>query len=201
MSSGTRASSAGVMFAPSFGFHHGRVEPERAAKSTTSFSIDGRSLDALSVGGSEHFTLPRLDPSLIDIGVYLGWAGSRTKAAARAAAVVNGISSIPGARSLLTGIARRATSGPTGMGPDEQQREGGRSIAVARAFDESGTRVAEARVDGPTPYELTADLLMWAAVRLAARMPAATGALGPADAFGLDALVKGCRGIGLTEVT
>ena len=122
--------------------------------------------------------------------MYLGWAGSRTKAAARAAAVVNGISSIPGARSLLTGIARRATSGPTGMGPDEQQREGGISIAVA-----------EARVDGPTPYELTADLLAWAATRLAAQVPAATGALGPADAFGLDALVEGCRGIGLTEVT
>jgi len=201
MSSGTHASSAGVMFAPSFGFHHGRVEPERAAKSTTSFSIDGRFLDALSVGGSEHFTLPRLDPSLIDIGVYLGWAGSRTKAAARAAAVVNGISSIPGARSLLTGIARRATSGPTGIGPDDQQRKGGISIAVARAFDESGTIVAETRVDGPTPYELTADLLTWAATRLAAQMPAATGALGPADAFGLDALVEGCRGIGLTEVT
>ena len=201
MSSGTRASSAGVMFAPSFGFHHGRVEPERAAKSTTTFTVDGRSLDALSVGGSEHFTLPRLDPSLIDIGVYLGWAGSRTKAAARAAAVVNGISSIPGARSLLTGIARRATSGPTGKGPDEQQREGGRSIAVARAFDESGTLVAETRVDGSTPYELTADLLTWAASRLATQMPSATGALGPADAFGLDAFIEGCRGIGLTEVT
>ena len=201
MSSGTRASSAGVMFAPSFAFRHGRVQPERAAKSTTSFYIDGRPFDALSVGGSEHFTLSRLDPSLIDVDVYLGWAGSRTKAAARAGAVLNAVASIPGARSLLTGITARATSGPTGRGPDEQQRRGGISIAVARAFDESGTLVAETRVDGPTPYELTADLLTWAATRLATQVPAATGALGPADAFGLDALVEGCRGIGLTEVT
>ena len=76
MSSGTRASSAGVMFAPSFAFHHGRVQSERAAKSTSSFFVDGRPLDGLSVGGSEHFALPRLDSALLDVGVYLGWAGS-----------------------------------------------------------------------------------------------------------------------------
>jgi hypothetical protein len=114
--------------------------------------------------------------------------------------VLNAVASIPGARSLLTGITARATSGPTGRGPDEQQRQGGISIAVARAFDETGTLVAETRVDGPTPYELTADLLAWAAARLAAQVPAATGALGPVDSFGLDALVEGCEAVGLAQV-
>jgi short subunit dehydrogenase-like uncharacterized protein len=200
MSSGTRASSAGVMFAPSFAFHHGRVQSERAAKSTSSFFVDGRPLDGLSVGGSEHFALPRLDSALLDVGVYLGWAGSRTKAASRAGAVVNAITVIPGARSLLAGITTRATSGPTGKGPDAEQRSGGISIAVARAFDESGTLIAETRVDGPTPYELTADLLAWAAAKLATARPESAGALGPADAFGLEALIDGCRGVGLEQV-
>jgi hypothetical protein len=114
--------------------------------------------------------------------------------------VVNAITAIPGARSLLAGITTRATSGPTGKGPDAEQRSGGISIAVARAFDESGTLIAETRVDGPTPYELTADLLAWAGAKLATARPESAGALGPADAFGLEALIDGCRGVGLEQV-
>ncbi|CAB4874364.1 MAG: KR domain-containing protein [Actinobacteria bacterium] len=199
MSSGTKASSAGVMFAPSFAFRHGRIAPERAAKETSSFEIDGRLLDGLTVGGSEHYTLPRVDTALTDVGVYLGWAGSRTKAMSRASGALDAVAAIPGARSLLTGITRRLTSGPTGTGPDALQRSGGISIAVARAFDESGALVAQTRVDGPTPYDLTADLLAWAASMLATTRPDGVGALGPADAFGLEALVAGCRGVGLKQ--
>ena len=97
--------------------------------------------------------------------------------------------------------SRAARALPTAMRYGlAEQRSGGISIAVARAFDESGTLIAETRVDGPTPYELTADLLAWAAAKLATARPESAGALGPADAFGLEALIDGCRGVGLEQV-
>ena len=32
-------------------------------------------MDAVSVGSSEHFTLPRVAPQLREVNVYLGWFG------------------------------------------------------------------------------------------------------------------------------
>jgi short subunit dehydrogenase-like uncharacterized protein len=200
MSSGTKASSAGVMFSPSFAFRHGRVQPERAARSTTEFDIGGRRWEALSVGGSEHYALPRIDTALSDVGVYLGWAGSRTKAVARTSAIFSAVSAIPGGRAILRRVTATTTTGPTGQGPDASQREGGVSIAVARAFDEDGALIAETHVEGPTPYEMTASLLTWAAGELASNPNVAAGALGPVDAFGLEALVSGCAEIGLRRI-
>ena len=51
-------------------------------------------------------------------------------------------------------------------------------------------------LSGPEPYGLTADIIAWAAPR----EPTGTGALGPVQAFGLDALEEGCRRAGLTRV-
>lgn len=60
ISSGTKASAAAIMLAPSFAFHHGGISTERSARSTSSFEVDGKTLAGLSVGGSEHFALPDL---------------------------------------------------------------------------------------------------------------------------------------------
>ena len=55
-------------------------------------------------------------------------------------------------------------------------------------------------VEGPSPYDLTADLLAWGAAMLLTRQESGPGTLGPADAFGLDALIDGCAALGLARV-
>jgi hypothetical protein len=59
--------------------------------------------------------------------------------------------------------------------------------------------LAEVALDGPEPYQLTGDLLAWAAVTAAAGGVTKAGALGPADGFGLDALTAACAEIGLRQ--
>ena len=56
------------------------------------------------------------------------------------------------------------------------------------------------RVEGPSPYDLTAELLAWGAAMLLTGQAQGTGALGPVDAFGLTALVRGCADLGLARV-
>ena len=79
MSGGTRASAAGVLFDTSFAWKDGRIRSERGAKTVRSFDVDGRQVEGISIGGTEHFTLPRLDPQLQEVGVYLGWFGPMTR--------------------------------------------------------------------------------------------------------------------------
>ena len=55
---------------------------------------------------------------------------------------------------------------------------------------------------GPSPYDLTAELLAWAAESardggLGVGKQRRTGALGPADGFGLDAFIAGRAEVGL----
>ena len=57
------------------------------------------------------------------------------------------------------------------------------------------------RLDGPDAYDLTAHLLAWGAARAAAGETRATGALGPVQAFGVDALLATARGTGITVTT
>lgn len=200
ISSGTRASAAGILLEPSFAYSRGEVRTVPSGTSVRSFDIGGRSWDGLAIGGSEHFTLPRLESSLTDVGVYLGWAGKWTRAMSKAASVLNVASTVPGVRSGLTALAGRR-SDVTGEGPSAAERSGGRSIAVARAFDLVDRPIANVRVEGPTPYELTAELLAWAAAKLLIGGTAVRpGALGPADAFGFDALRRGCADMGLVQV-
>jgi hypothetical protein len=71
---------------------------------------------------------------------------------------------------------------------------------VAEAADERGRPLARVHLRGPDPYTLTARLLAWGARRAASHGLAATGALGPVDAFGLDALQAGAAEAGLERV-
>ena len=59
---------------------------------------------------------------------------------------------------------------------------------------------ATIRLEGPSPYDLTAELLAWGAA-MAATRPVTPGAHGPVDAFGLDALERGCADMGLVAIT
>ncbi len=198
LSSGTRASSVGMVTAPAFAWRGGRIGAGR--RHVAAFDVDGRRLDALPIGGSEHFALPRLDPRLGDVGVYLGWAGRWTRAAHVIGGGLSAAARVPGVGQVLDAAMRRAAGSATGEGPSRDERHGSRTVAVARTLDGVGREVSRVRVEGPSPYDLTAELLAWAAAMLVTGRAESTGALGPADAFGLDALVAGCADMGLRRV-
>ena len=195
-SSGTMASGRGLLLEPAFAFRDGRLRRERTARRVRAFPIGGRQCLGVSYGGSEHYALPRIAPGLREVEVYLGWFGRRSRAVQAFSAVGAPLARLPGTRSLarMAGdrLARR-----TGQGPDETARRGSRSLVVAVAADDRGRELARAELRGPDPYTLTASLLAWGARRAAGHGLLATGALGPVDAFGLEALQAGAATAGL----
>jgi short subunit dehydrogenase-like uncharacterized protein len=198
-SSGTLASGAGMALEPAFAWRDGRLRRERTARRLRTFRIGGRDWLGVSYGGSEHYALPRLASGLRQVEVYLGWFGRRSRAVQAVSALAAPLARLPGTRPLA-----RAAAGPlsrrTGRGPDEAARSRGRTLVVAEAADERGRPLARVHLRGPDPYTLTARLLAWGARRAASHGLAATGALGPVDAFGLDALQAAAAEAGLERV-
>jgi short subunit dehydrogenase-like uncharacterized protein len=196
VSSGTLASGAGLLLEPGFAWRAGRLRRERTARRVRSFRIGGRDRLGVSYAGSEHYALPRLAPGLHDVDVYLGWFGRRSRAVQAVSAAGAPLSHLPGVRPLA-----RAAAGPlgrrTGRGPAEATRQAGRSLVVAIAADDHGRELARVHLQGPDPYTLTARLLAWAATHAAGGGLKGTGALGPVDAFGLEALQAGATTAGL----
>jgi hypothetical protein len=198
MSGGTRASLAGVMSAPAFAYRDGRVQSERGARRVRSFQVGAKELSGGSVGSSEHFALPRVAPGLREVNAYLGWFGPATRAMQALSAGTAVGMKVPGAARLWDAAAARLVKGSTG-GPDAAARAKSGSHVVAIAYDESGAELAEVHVAGVDGYTFTGKILAWGAERAAAGELEGTGALGPADGFGLDALVEGCRQAGIAE--
>jgi short subunit dehydrogenase-like uncharacterized protein len=194
MSGGTAASTVGAIADPSFGFRDGTVRTERGAKRVRGFQVGSKKRDGVSVGSSEHFTLPRLAPQLREVNVYLGWFGPL----ARPMQVMSLGTSLPGAASLMKAIGGRFVKGSTG-GPDAAERAKSGSHVVAIAYDASGRELAEVRISGVNGYTFTGRILAWGAHRAAEGGLQGTGALGPVDGFGLAELTEGCRWAGLTE--
>lgn len=201
ISGGTRASSAAIVLADSFAYRAGTLVDDRIGSRVRGFDVgDGVWWDGLSVGGSEHLALPRLDPALTDVGVYLGWAGRWTRAASVGSGALSLVRRIPLAGRGIAAAARAAVGPGSSGGPTAEERAAGVTVAVASAYDGVGRLLAATRVEGPSPYDLTGDLLAWSAAMLRVRAESGPGALGPADAFGLDALVQGCADLGLVQV-
>ena len=198
ISSGTRASAATIATARPFALRNGRIVDHGGR--VTTFDVGGRRWTAMPVSGSEHLTLPRVDPGVRDVGVYLGWAGRWTRAAHAAGSTLAAGVRVPGLGSVLKAGLGRATEGATGQGPSAAARAKARTVVVARTADGVGRRLSEVRVEGPSPYDLTAELLAWAAAMLLTGQETGPGALGPVDAFGFDALVGGCGDLGLARV-
>lgn len=202
ISSGTRASATEVLFAPSYAFSGGHLIDRRpGGGGTREFDLGrGRHWKGMAMAGSEHLTVPSLDPAVTDVGVWLGWAGRWTAPASVAGSALGAVASIPGLGSgLRRGVSRRAAK-VTGSGPDAATRAGARTLVQADATDAVGRPLASVRLDGPSPYDLTADLLAWGAA-MAATRAITPGAHGPVDAFGLEALERGCADMGLVAVT
>ena len=198
-SGGTRASAAGMLTEPAYAFRGGRLVSERTARHVRDFDLGG-SRPAVSVGATEQFTLPRLHPGLRDVGVWLGWfgPGSRPLQALSAATAV--ATRVPGVRGAIAAGAGRFVHGSTG-GPDAATRARARSRVVAIASAANGDELARVLVEGASPYDFTAGMLAWAAMRTAAGGLSGTGALGPAEAFGLDELERGAADAGIVRAT
>jgi short subunit dehydrogenase-like uncharacterized protein len=195
-SSGTLASGAGLLLEPGFAWRAGRLRRERTARRVRSLRVGGRDRLAVSYAGSEHYALPRLAPGLREVEVYLGWFGRRSRAVQAVSAVGAPLSHLPGVRPLA-----RAATGPlgrrTGRGPAEATRRAGRSLIVAIAADDHRQELARVHLQGPDPYTLTARLLAWGATHAAWGGLKGSGALGPVEAFGLEALQAGATTAGL----
>jgi short subunit dehydrogenase-like uncharacterized protein len=198
MSGGTRASLAGVMSAPAFAFRDGRVQSERGARRVRAFSVGGKELSAVSVGSSEHFALPRVAPQLREVNSYLGWFGPASRAMQVLSAGTAAGMKVPGAAKLWDAAAGRLLKGSTG-GPDAAARAKSGSHVVGIAYDASGRELSQVHVSGVDGYTFTGAILAWGAEQAAAGGLRGVGALGPADAFGLDALVEGSRQAGIAE--
>jgi hypothetical protein len=173
MSGGTAATLAEGMLAPHFAFRDGRIVTERAAKRVRGFGARGKKFSAVSVGSSEHFTLPKIHPSLREVDAYLGWFGPGSKA-------MQGFSllaEVPGVPAASERLARRFVKGSRG-GPDEAARAKTGSLIVAEASDAGGNVIERVELDGPNGYTLTGAFLAWGAIQAAEHGVSGTGALG-----------------------
>jgi short subunit dehydrogenase-like uncharacterized protein len=191
MSGGTFASTMGAMTEPSFSYRDGRIVTERAGKRVGKIGAAA----GISVGASEHFALPRLAPNLREVNAYLGWFGPFTRVVQASGAMNAGIMHLPGGKRVLQAMAGRA-SGSTG-GPSAEARAQTGSKILAAAYDGSGRQLATVRLEGVNGYTFTGDILAWGAIRAAEGGLQGSGALGPADGFGIDALREGVESAGL----
>jgi len=196
-SSGTLSSMLAAAAAPQYTYRGGELVTARAGAEQRTFPIGKRSLPAVSIGGTEQFLLPRYADGIDDVEVYLGWFGAASpivRVIAQATSLAGHLSPVD----TLLAAAARGVARTTGVGPSAEERAlvGSRVIAVATYA--SGNEAPPVRLEGPVnPYDLTAELLSWAAVQLADGTARCAGAAGPLDAFGLDQSLGACRDVGL----
>jgi short subunit dehydrogenase-like uncharacterized protein len=187
LSGGTLESAPGLMATRMYTYRDGITEEPRSR--VRDFAMAGRSRTAVSIGASEHFTLPASYPGLREVNVYLGWLGAATRIAAR----------------LPRGRAATAAIGLCGGGLARlARRRAGKatltSRIVAAVYDAEGSLLTEVHLSGGDPYDFTAGILAWGARQAAGGMTE-TGTLGPVAAFGLSELQAGCAMAGIARVT
>jgi hypothetical protein len=192
-SGGTKASSVGVVLEDAHAFRDGALRRVRNSERVRSFTVRGKDREAVSIGGVEHFTLPAAYPRLREINTYLGWFGRLARPLQAAGLAGSFALRVPGARPLMRAAGERLAQ--LGPGSGEPEAGNGVSHVVAETYDASGERLGEVQLSGVEPYTLTAGIIAWAAQQTVA----GAGALGPVQAFGLEALEAGCAEAGLTR--
>ncbi len=204
-SHGTLSSLRASSSATQFRFHDGRIEDERGAKHVFEFDIRGKHRTAISIGASEHFALPRSYPQLRDVNVGLGWFAK----ASRAVSVMSAISDVAarvGPVKKLMDMTTKPTKGSAQSspkdpaGPTTAAQDHAQTSVIAVARDARSSTLAEVLLRGPSPYPLTGGTVPWAAQQILDGHIDGVGALGPVEAFGLEALRDGCAAVGLREV-
>ncbi|MEV0248218.1 saccharopine dehydrogenase NADP-binding domain-containing protein [Nocardia sp. NPDC050712] len=197
-SGGTRASMAGMLFESGFALRGGRVVTERTGARVRSFDVAGSARTGVSIPGSEHFALTRSYPDLREVDVFLGLPPLAAQGLQAGSRLTAGVARIPVVKRGLDGALARIVKGSTG-GPGAEARNRTRSWAVAEARDAAGQTLANVTLAGGDPYDFTAAILAWAARTALDGGLLGTGALGPVDAFGLDALQAAVLAAGWTR--
>ncbi len=197
ISRGTLRSALGLLTEQSFTWRHG-IQPAPTAVGIRTAAMGGLECAALAVGATEHYALPRLagPEGLPEVDVYLGRVGSVTRLARLCYQLIPALLAVPGVRSSVRGIGELALRW-VAEAPDPVALAQVRSHVVGTAFDASGAQLAQVRLVSGDPYQLTANLLAWGAQRAAEHGVSGPGALGPVEAFGLDALEAGALEAGL----
>jgi short subunit dehydrogenase-like uncharacterized protein len=199
-SGGTKASLMGAVVEPSFGFRGGRLTAERVGARVRTFDLgDSRSGRAISVGGSEHLTLPALHPQLRQVDVLLGMAGAHVRFIPFLTAPIAAASALPRGRAALQSVLRRQGKGAA-RGPDEHARSRTGTTVLATAYAADGRELSAVRLEGVNSYTFGFDMLAWAATTAATGDLVTAGALGPVAAFGLSELEAGVREAGIKRV-
>jgi short subunit dehydrogenase-like uncharacterized protein len=196
-SGGTAASLAGVVTADGFSYRDGHVRPERSARRAKSFQVGSKERGAISVGGSEHFALPRVAPQLEEVNVYLGWFGPVSRALPVVSLGGSALRKLPGVEGAWGAVQDRLLKGSSG-GPNAEERSRGGSHIVGIAYDAAREQLSEVHLTGVNGYTFTGRILAWGAERAANGGLRGTGALGPVDGFGLRELERGCAEAGLS---
>jgi short subunit dehydrogenase-like uncharacterized protein len=195
-SAGTRESLVGVALNDNHAFRGGAVRTVRPAERVRSFTVKGKERTAISVGAAEHFTLPPVHPALLEVNTYLGWFGPLAKPLQAGTLAGTVALRVPGVRALLQSAGERLVS--LAGAPEAGTTPDTLSWIVAIAYDAAGEPLGEVHLTGTDAYDFTASFIAWAAERAAGgNRPKATGAVGPVEAFGLDALEQGCAEAGL----
>jgi short subunit dehydrogenase-like uncharacterized protein len=196
-SGGTQASLIGAFLEPSFAFRGGRLRTERIGGRVGKFDLgESRTGLAISVGGSEHLTLPALHPQLREVEVLLGRPGASVRLMPLVSAAIAGATALPPARAAVHKLVGRRVKGSTG-GPDEAARSRTRSTVLATAYAADGRELNTVRLEGVNSYTFGFNMLAWAAGTAATQGVSAPGALGPVAAFGLEELEAGVGAAGI----
>jgi hypothetical protein len=170
------------------------VRSVRPAERVRSFSVAGKSREAISVGGAEHFGLPASYPGLREVNVYLGWFGPLARPLQAGSFVGGFVRKLPLAQPAMRMAGERVLGLMTG--PEAGTTPGGRSWIAAEAYDGAGRQLSEVHLAGVDGYEFTASFIAWAAQQPVSGV----GALGPVEAYGLERLEEGARRAGLDRV-
>ncbi len=198
-SAGTRASLVGATLNDSHAYRDGSVRTVRPAERVRDFTVKGKARTAISIGGAEHFTLPPVHQGLLEVNVYLGWFGALAKPLQAGTLAGSVALKLPGVRGVLQAAGERLVS--LAGAPEAGTTPDTLSWIAAVAYDAAGEPLAEVHLSGADAYDFTASFLAWAAQRAAGgNRPHAVGAVGPVEAFGLDALEQGCAAAGLRRL-
>ena len=200
ISTGTRASIIAASAVPQHARRGGRLVLEPASRHVRSFRVGGDTKWGSSAGGSEPIALARQYPDLDEIGVYLSWPGPVRVTQGFVLGFSIGLGALghfaPGRRAI-EGVVRAAAK-KTGGGPSPESRSWAGTQVLAVCSDAAGSPICGVKLEGEVDgYTLSGRTLAWGAASLREGKQLAAGAIGPVEAFGLDACVAALAAAGL----
>ena len=124
---------------------------------------------AISVGASEHFTLPRIHPGLREVNGYLGWFGSHSRPMQAVSAVNAGLTKIPGVKAGIGRADRARSSRPRPAARTPRRAPGPARRSSRSPTAPAGEELATVEVGGVNGYTFTGQVLAWGAAAAAGR--------------------------------